>query len=81
MEHYEDWELVNELQDREYDFMEDVETYELVEELQERGYYVNDSHEYISIIDSIQREELLSGFMELDFQKRQKVLNLINTLK
>ena len=83
MEEFEDWELVNELQDRDYDFTEDLDDDELIDVLYNRGYSLNtsDRFEARSLTESIFIDELVEGFSELDFEGQRLVLSLIDKLK
>jgi len=81
LDNYEDWELVSELQDREYDFSEELEDDELVDILKDRGYSSHYEYAPMSLVDSMNIEELTEGFRELNFEEQQLVLALVTKLR
>lgn len=69
-----DWEtdeLIEELQDRNYDFIKEVDLEDAIDYVEENGYVVERGG---NIVEDLDLEELISNFLSADFTKRDLIL-------
>jgi len=72
-----DWEtdeLIEELQDRNYNFIKEVNLDEAIDYVESCGYRVEGSSSGDNIVENLQLEELVSNFLSADFNKRDLIL-------
>ena len=69
--------LVDALENLNYDFMDAVDTDDMVEYLEHRGYYVSDEKEdNLDIVTQASINELVYNFLSADFEKRKLMLSI-----
>ena len=69
--------LVDALENLNYDFIDAVDTDEMVEYLEDRGYSVSgDREDNLDIVTQSDLDELVSNFLSADFQTRKYILNM-----
>ena len=74
-----DWEtdeLIEELQDRNYNFIKEIDLDEAIEYVESCGYRVEGSSLGDNIVENLQLEELISNFLSADFKKREEMLKI-----
>lgn len=79
-----DSDLVSELEDRSYNFMQEVDEDDMIDYLEENGYIVtSDDEKSIGVLDNIaeiQLEEIKNKFISGSWQEKEEIYSLIKRL-
>lgn len=72
-----DWEtdeLIEELQDRNYNFIKEIDLDETIDYVESCGYTLDGNLKGDNIVEDLDLEELISNFLTADFNKRDLIL-------
>ena len=72
-----DWssdELIRELENRNYNFIEEVDLDEAIKYVEKNGYTLDGDFKGDNIVEDLDLEELVSNFLSADFNKRDLIL-------
>lgn len=82
LDDYLDSELIDYLEENDYEFIDEVTTEEMIESLEYKGYVVSESYEakdeeYVDHNDLIKLEEIREKFLNASWAEREEIYNKV----